>query len=175
MANVPVEIKKTAPAPASGRMPDTWRSFRHEMDRLFDRFPGFAMPSLRRWFDAEPTWTYESSFSFPVPAVDVTEGEKDFTVTAELPGLNEKDIEVSVSDRLLTIKGEKSYEKDEKAKDHHVSERAYGSFQRSFTMPEGVDATKIAAALAKGVLTVTLPKTAEAQKPTKKIEVKAAA
>jgi len=175
MANVPVEVKKAAPAPTTPRLPNAWRSFRQEMDRLFDRFPGLALPSLHRWFDVEPTWTYQSSFSFPVPAIDVNEGKKDFTVTAELPGLEEKDIEVTVTDHLLTIKGEKSYEKDEKAKDHHVSERAYGSFQRSFTMPEGVDAAKIEASLNKGVLTVTLPKTAEAQKPAKKIAVKAAA
>jgi HSP20 family protein len=168
MANVPVEVKRTTPTPTASRLPDAWRSFRQEMDQLFDRFPSFALPSFRRWFDVEPTWTYQSSFSFPVPAVDVNEGEKNYTVTAELPGLEEKDIEVTVTDHLLTIK-------DEKSKDHHVSERAYGSFQRSFTMPEGVDATKIAAVLTKGVLTVTLPKTAEAQKPAKKIEVKKAA
>ena len=177
MANIPVEVKKAAPAPAptSARLPDTWRSFRQEMDRLFDRFSGFGLPTFRRWFDSEPTWTYESSFSFPVPAVDVTEDENDFKVTAELPGLEEKDIDVKVSNHTLTIKGEKTYEKEEKNKDHHMSERAYGSFQRSFTIPDEVDADKITAALAKGVLTVTLPKTAEAQKPAKKIEVKKAA
>ena len=175
MANVPVEVKKAAPAPTSARLPDTWRTFRQEMDRLFDRFSGFGLPSFRRWFDPEPTWTYESSFSFPVPAVDVTEGDKNFKVTAELPGLEEKDISVTVSNHTLTIKGEKSYEKEEKNKDHHVSERAFGSFQRSFTIPDEVDADKITAALAKGVLTVTMQKTAEAQKPAKKIEVKAAA
>ena len=175
MANVPVEMKTAAPAPTTSRLPDAWRSFRQEMDQLFDWFPSFALPSVRRWFDTEPNWTYRSSFSFPVPAVDVNEGEKNYTVTAELPGLEEKDIEVTVTDHLLTIKGEKSYQKDEKNKDHHLSERAYGSFQRSFTMPEGVDAQKIAASLTKGVLTVTLPKTAEAQKPAKKIEVKKAA
>ena len=113
MANVPVEVKKAAPAPTSGRTPDAWRSFRQEMDRLFDRFSGFGLPGFRRWFDVEPIWTYQSSFSFPVPAVDVSEGEKDYTVTAELPGLEEKDIEVTVTDHLLTIKGEKSYEKEE--------------------------------------------------------------
>ena len=175
MADVPVEVKKAAPAPTSARLPDGWRSFRQEMNRLFDRFSGFGLPGVRRWFDAEPSWTYESSFSFPVPAVDVTEGDKDFKVTAELPGLEEKDIDVKVNNHTLTIKGEKTYEKEEKNKDHHVSERAYGSFQRSFTLPDDVDADKITAALAKGVLTVTLPKTVEAQKPAKKIEVKAAA
>lgn len=175
MANVPVEVKKTAPAPSPAQRSDPWRSFRQEMDKVFDRFSGFGFPSVRRWFEAEPSWTYESSFSFPVPAVDVTEGEKDFKVTAELPGLEEKDIDVSVSNHTLTIKGEKSYEKEEKNKDHHMSERAYGSFQRSFTLPDDVEVDKIAAELAKGVLTVTLPKTAAAQKPAKKIEVKQAA
>jgi len=171
MANTPVEVKKSVPA----RRPDLWQSFHDEMDRLFDRFSGgFGMPTLRRFFDAAPSWTYESSFSFPAPAVDVTEDDKAFKVTAELPGLEEKDIDVTVSGDMLTIKGEKSYEKDEKDKDRHVSERAYGAFQRSFTLPEGVERDKIAADLAKGVLTVTLPKTAQAQKQ-HKIEVKKAA
>ena len=171
MANTPVEVKKTVPAKAS----DAWHSFRDEMNRLFDRFSGgFEMPALRRLFDAEPSSTDETSFSFPTPAVDVTEDEKAYKITAELPGLAEKDISVAVSGDILTIKGEKSYEKEEKNKDRHVSERAYGSFQRSFTVPDGVDRDKIAADLSKGVLTITLPKTAEAQKPEKKIEVKAA-
>lgn len=175
MANIPIEVKKAAPAPTPAEVSHPWRSFQQEMNRLFDRFSGFGLPSFGRRFESEPGWAYESSFSFPVPAVDVTEGDKDFKVTAELPGLEEKDIDVKVSNHTLTIKGKKSYEKDETNKDHHVSERAYGSFQRSFTLPEAVDADKITAALAKGVLTVTLPKTAGAQKPAKKIEVKAAA
>ena len=171
MAKAPVEVKKSTPA----RTPDAWDSFRNEMDRLFDRFAGgFGMPSFRRLFNAEPAWTYESSFSFPSPAVDVTEDDKGFKITAELPGLEEKDIAVTVAGGALTIKGEKSYEKDEKNKDRHVSERAYGSFQRSFALPEGIDADKIGAELAKGVLTVTLPKTAQAAEQ-KKVEIKHAA
>lgn len=171
MANTPVEVKKDVPA----RTPDLWQSFHDEMDRLFDRFAGgFGVPSLRRWFNIEPTSTYESSFSLPNPAVDVTEDGKDYKITAELPGLEEKDLNVTVAGGMLTIKGEKSYEKDEKNTDRHVSERAYGSFRRSFALPDGVDADKITADMAKGVLTVTLPKTAQAAKQ-KKIEVKAAA
>jgi HSP20 family protein len=69
MANTPVEVKETAPAVANA--PDTWRSFRTEMDRLFDRFAGgWGMPALRRMFDAEPAFQYESSFAIPSPAVD---------------------------------------------------------------------------------------------------------
>ena len=92
----------------------------------------------------------------------------------ELPGLDEKNVEIKLSNHTLTIKGEKKEEKEEKDKDYYLSERRYGSFQRSFQVPEGVDTGKIDASFSKGVLTVKLPKTAEAQKAEKKITVKAA-
>jgi HSP20 family protein len=172
MASTPVEVKKATRAPA----PDAWRSFHSEMDRLFDRFSsGFGLPSFRRMFDTEPTGHIESPFSFGAPAVDVTEDDGAYKITAELPGLDEKNVEVVVSGDMLTLKGEKHYEKDEKGKNRHVSERAYGSFQRTFALPDGIDRDKIAADLTKGVLTISLPKTAEAKQQTKKIEVKAAA
>jgi HSP20 family protein len=171
MAQTPIEVKKATPAP----VPDVWQSFRAEIDRLFDRFAGgFGLPALRRMFDIERPWWPESSFSFSVPAVDVTEDDKAYKVTAELPGLEEKNIEVTVMGDMLTLKGEKRYEKDEEGKNRHMSERAYGSFQRSFALPSGVDRDKIAANLEKGVLTITLPKTAEAREQQKKIEVKSA-
>jgi HSP20 family protein len=172
MASTPVEVKKTTPA--AGYEP--WRSFRAEMDRLFDRFSGgFGLPSIRRMFEVEPTWRDDSAFNFAAPAVDVTEDGKTYKITAELPGLDEKNIEVMVTGDMLTLKGEKHYEKEEKDKNRHVSERAYGSFQRSFVLPGDIDRNKITADLTKGVLTVVLPKTAAAQQPAKKIEVKAAA
>ena len=106
MANTPVEVKKTVPAAANA--PDTWRSFRTEMDRLFDRFAGgWGMPSLRRMFDAEPAFRYESSFTMPSPAVDISEDDGAYKVTAELPGMAEQEIEVVVSGDTLSIKGEK--------------------------------------------------------------------
>jgi HSP20 family protein len=173
MVKTPVEVKKAA-VPA--RTPDAWQSFRNEMDRLFDRLSGgFGVPSLRRMFEPKPNWLYEGSFSWSPPAIDITEDEKAYKITAEVPGLEEKNVDVTVSGEMLTLKGEKHYEKDEKDKNHHVSERAYGSFQRSFVLPDGVERDKIAADLTKGVLTITLPKTAEAKKPQKKIEVKTAA
>ena len=174
MANAPVEVKKTAPAAANS--PDAWRSLRTEMDRLFDRFAnGWGMPSLGRMFDAEPAFRYESSFAVPSPAVDITEDDGNYKVTAELPGLNEKDLEVVASGDTLTIKGEKKQEKEQKEKNFYLSERSYGSFQRSFYIPEGVDRDKIAADFSKGVLTITLPKTVKAVEQQKKIEVKATA
>lgn len=108
------------------------------------------------------------------PAVDVSESDKAYEITAELPGLDEKNVEVSVANGGLTIKGEKKEEKEQNQKDYYVSERSYGSFERYFGLPEGVDADKIEASFKNGVLKVMLPKTAEAQKPAKKIEVKAA-
>ena len=79
---------------------------------------------------------------------------------------------MSVSGDMLVLKGEKRQEKEEKDKNYHFSERAYGSFQRTFDLPASVDRNRVAADFSKGVLTITLPKTAEAQKPQKKIEVK---
>jgi HSP20 family protein len=178
MATTPVEVKKTTPDVAPARAPaaDPWRSFRNEMDRLFDRFSGpFSMPSWRRMLDRAPTLSDETSFTFAAPSVEVTEDDKEFKIAAELPGLEAEDIEVSITGDTLVLTGEKKRETEKKEKNYHISERAYGSFQRAFALPEGVDRDKIAANLAKGVLTITLPKTAEAQKPTKKIEVKAAA
>jgi HSP20 family protein len=109
-----------------------------------------------------------------LPAVDVAETDKAYEITAELPGIDEKNVEVNVVNGGLTIKGEKKDEKEEKDKDRYVSERRYGSFERYFRLPEGVDASKIEASFTKGVLKVSLPKKPEAQQPAKKIEVKAA-
>ena len=108
------------------------------------------------------------------PAMDLVEKEKEYEISAELPGIDEKNVEIKVANHMLTIKGEKKEEKEEKQKDYYLSERRFGSFQRSFALPEGVDADKIEANFVKGVLTVKLPKTAEAQKAEKKITVKAA-
>jgi len=177
MADTAVEVKKTTPAPAAAPAPaptpDLWGSLRSEMERVFDRFSGaFAMPSLRRMFELSPTRRVEAGFTFAVPAIDVAENTTAFTVKAELPGLDPKNVEVTVSGDTLTIKGEKRQEKEEKEENYYLCERSFGSFERSFSLPAGVDRDKIASKLEKGVLTVTLPKTPEAQQKAKKIEVK---
>ena len=108
------------------------------------------------------------------PSMDVTENDKQIEITAELPGLEEKDVQINVVDNVLTIRGEKKAEKEERKDDNHwLLERSYGSFSRSLTLPAGVTIDDIKANIAKGVLTVTVPKPAPAQ--VKKIEVKAAA
>src|SRR5512135_54316 len=105
MANTVVDVKKVAPVPANA--PDTWRSFRTEMDRLFDRFAGgWGMPSLRRMFENEPAARYDSAFTMPSPAMDVSEDDAGYKITAELPGMSEKDIEVVMSGDTMTLKGE---------------------------------------------------------------------
>jgi HSP20 family protein len=157
--------KKSAPAQTS--LPDVWQSFHNEMDRLFDRFgSGFGLPSLRRMFEAEPGW--RSSFSFSMPAIDMSEDETAYKISAELPGMDAKDVDVSITGDMLVLRDEKRQEKEQKDKNYHFSERAYGSFQRSFELPPSVDRNRIAADFSKGVLSLTLPKTANAQQPAKK-------
>ena len=88
-----------------------------------------------------------------------------------MPGIDEKDIEVTVADGMLTIKGEKSEEKEEKKKDYHVSERRFGSFRRSFALPKTADIDKVQASMKNGVLSVVLPKAAEAKATAKKVDI----
>jgi HSP20 family protein len=105
--------------------------------------------------------------------MDVSETEKEIEITAELPGLEEKDVQLNVADNLLTIRGEKKSHREEKEKDYRLVERSYGSFQRTIELPNGVNPDSIQATISKGVLKVVVPKPAPAQ--TKKIAVKTAA
>jgi HSP20 family protein len=164
MATTPVPVKQSTQAVAG--TPEIWRSFRSEMDRLFDRFTGgFGILPF-------PGFRADTVLGVPFPAVDITEDETSFKVSAELPGMTEKDIEVSLAANTLVIKGRKEEAKEQKEKGYYLSERSYGEFQRSFLLPDGADGDGIEANVAKGVLTVTVPKTAQAA--AKKIEVKPA-
>jgi HSP20 family protein len=120
------------------------------MDRLLERF--FGEPSG----EERPAgrWT---------PRTNVTETKDSLTITAELPGLEAKDVDVAISGDMLTIKGEKKQEKEEKDEHHHVVERTYGAFSRMVRLPAPVAADKIKATFKNGVLTVNLPKTEEAK------------
>lgn len=149
-------------------------SLRRQVDHLFEDFTRspLHLPFGRRAFDVEPFWQRELSLH-GIPAVDIAEKEKSFEITAELPGMDEKHIEIKLSNGNLVIKGEKKEETEEKKKDYYLSERHYGAFERIFNLPKGVDADKIEASFAKGVLTVSMPKKPEAIKPEKVIPVKA--
>ncbi|MBA3904856.1 MAG: molecular chaperone Hsp20 [Rhodocyclaceae bacterium] len=172
-----VPVKAEAKPASEAGAPQVWHPFetlRREVDRLFQDFGrGLGRsPFSRSPFSLEPFWQRESSIA--APAVDVVEKDNAYEIRADLPGIDEKDLEVQLVNGNLTIKGEKKQEKEEKKENYYLSERQFGFFQRSFAVPEGVDTAKIEADFKKGVLTITLPKKPEAQKPAKKIDVKAA-
>ena len=156
---------------------DLWRpleKLRQQVDHLFEDFnhpPGRSSFS-RGLFDADPLWRREF-IGHRVPAVDISEKDKSFEITAELPGMDQKNIEVKLSNGSLIIKGEKKEDKEEKRKGYYLSERHYGSFERVFNLPKGVDADKIEASFSKGVLSISLPKKPEAMKADKVVPIKA--
>ena len=171
-------VKKEEAGTERSRSMQTWHpveSLRREIDRLFEDFDsGFRIfPFRRSLFDIAPFSRREQTW-VSAPAVDIAETDKSYEIVAELPGLDEKDIEVKLANGGLTITGEKREEKEEKKKDYYLHERHFGAFERYFRVPEGVDTEKIEATFKKGVLTVMLPKTPEAQKAEKKIPVKGA-
>lgn len=167
---LPLTREQGAPA-GTGLMP--FDRMRREMDRLFDEFGRgfFSFPTRLAMPDIEPLWRTAGRGIEPV--VDIVERPDRYEITAELPGMDEKNIEVKLSNGLLIVSGEKMEEREEKEANYHMSERRYGSFQRSFRLPEGINADKIEATFQKGVLKVALPKTEGAKKEAK-IDVKAA-
>lgn len=168
MAETKLPVKnesKNVPV-AAGRGWYPFGNLRREIDRLFEDFDGGFWGTRFAPFAAPA--------KLSVPPVDIAEKDGTYEITAELPGMDEKNVEVKLANGGLTIKGEKKEEKEEKRKDYHLSERSYGAFERYFALPDGIDTDKISASFKNGVLTVTLPKTAEAQKKEKKIDVKSA-
>lgn len=152
------------------------RALRDEIDRLFESVEsGMGWWPRRQLFDiepfSEPFRRLESIWPGKQPMADVAETDDEFRVTAEFPGLEEKDVEVTLSEGVLTIKGEKEEKKEAKKKDYHVSERRFGMFQRSFSLPPSVDADKVQATMKNGVLSVVLPKAAKAKKAAKKVKI----
>ncbi len=122
--------------------------------------------------ELEPFRAFEGIFRPSFPVVDFAEHDKEYIVSAELPGMDEKDLEVKLSSGVLTIRGEKKEERKEEQPSYRVSERRYGSFERSFRLPEGVEEEKIDAKFVKGLLTIRLPKSKEALQKEKRIPIK---
>ena len=144
---------------------DPFAGFREEMNSLMDRafgrgFGFFDVPALDRLGNGQI-----------VPQIDLHETDKAYTLTVELPGIDEKDVDLSVHNGVLTLKGEKRYEKESGDEDARMIERHYGRFERSFTLPSAVDEAKIDAKFDKGVLKVTLPKNPEAVSPGRRISI----
>jgi HSP20 family protein len=125
-------------------------AMRKEMERLFDRFWDLDLPEV-------PT------FGEWMPKIDLAETKDALVVKAEIPGIEPKEIALTLQDQMLTIKGEKKHEKEEKDEHYYRAERAYGAFARNLRLPAPVDGGKVTATFKNGVLTVTLPKTAAAK------------
>ena len=143
-----------------------WSPMRDEVDRMFDLlFPARPLAGWRGGVFDDGTYG-----SFWTPAVDIAEHEDAYVVEAELPGLTKDDVKISIDGDVLTIKGERKQEQTKNGKNYHRTERTYGSFMRSFTLPSSVKTDKIEANYKNGILTINLPKAEEA-KP-KAVEVK---
>ena len=155
-AHIPV---KQTPAVRQGPLFNVFGSLQREIDRLFEDF--------------NPTSAAGRGGSDIKCRMDLAEIEGGLELTVELPGMEAKDIDVSISDGVLTVSGEKKFESERKDKNYQFIERGYGSFSRSISLPEGAKADKIEASMSKGVLKVVVPTPAKAEP--KKIDVKSAA
>lgn len=173
--------KKGAKAPSSqSAMPPVfdWQAplidLRKEIDQAFAN----VMKGWPQVWDKDPFKAFKA-FAAPdalgrgglSPNVEVAEADGAYEITAELPGLDEKDVEVTVQEGLLTLSGEKKAEREEKKKDYYLSERGYGAFKRTFRIPDDVEGDKIAAAMKKGVMTITMPKSAESKAKARKVAI----
>lgn len=159
-----------------------WNRERKDMMSRWNEEFGTPLAGLQRDVNRifEEVWNrWDRSFgesgaflSFRSPHTDVAETDEGFEITAELPGLDEKDVEVTMSGDALIIRGDKKAERKEKRKDYYLSERAFGAFYRAIPLPAGVDWNRAEARFDRGVLTVHLPKTADAMEQVKRIEVR---
>ena len=135
-----------------------------QMDRFFDHLDS-------NYFEASPFDFHPKFKKSYIPKVDVTETKNEFLISAELPGMDDKDVVVTLEEGVLTLKGEKKIVKEDKHQDYYNMERTYGSFQRSFKVSKIIDQNKIDASFTKGILMIKLPKTPEVSKEVKRIPV----
>ncbi len=157
--------------PERSREWEPFQNLRREIDRVFENFHHGLSAFGRTRMEFEPLRLLAGGWG-STPAVNMIEKENAYELTGELAGMDESNIELKVAGGVLTIKGEKKEEKEEKGADYVLSERRFGSIQRSIPLPEGIDLERIEASFKKGVLTVTMPKTPEAQKSERKIAIK---
>ena len=159
------EIKKQEPTGAAvPRYQDPFTQVRREMDRLFDSFLDrgfFGFPAVQRMVPA----------AISAPDIDLRENDKEIVFEAELPGMDENDVSIILRDGVLSLKGEKKSKRDERSETYHLVERSYGTFERSFRLPETIDEDQIKATFEKGVLHIVVPKRPESVKAEKRIPV----
>jgi HSP20 family protein len=145
---------------------DPFLTLRREMDQLFDHMlQGFGMPM------ASSPRVGEAGRSITAPRIDVSESDNEFRITADLPGVTPADVSVTLDDDVLTIRGEKKAQREDERQNYHVIERSYGAFQRSLRLPFSAEPGKVQANFEHGVLTVSVPKSAQQQR-SQRIEVR---
>ena len=157
--------KRSEKLPVRRQEADSFLQLRDEMDRMFENF--FESPWSLRPFEA-----FEANLSGFMPSLDVNETEKDINVTVELPGMEDKDIQLFLDNNVLTISGEKKFEKQEKKNNFHRLERSYGTFSRQVALPCDVDEDHVSASFKNGILNVTLPKQQVNDPQSKRITIK---
>ncbi len=173
-AHSPVEARE--PLPDEKTADDHWhrvQALRLQIDNLFREFNSDILhrPSTRTPFDLEPPG-FRGLSAVSAPAVDIVEHEDNYVIEVEVPGMDERNIEITLSNDVLSLKGEKHEDAERKDRNHHISERHYGAFERKFRLPCGVDREHISATFTRGLLTLMLPKLPVHQTPAQKIEIK---
>lgn len=183
-----VPAQQQQPQGGPGSVPQRWDPFfdlRAQMDRVFDSFLSAFQPlSMMRPMGMGPMGMGGLDLMRPMmmgmgmeisPRVDIAESDESLILTADLPGLEERNIDVTIANGVLTLKGEKRTERDERKQNYHLVERSHGTFSRSFRLPDTVDQEKCDARFDKGVLTITLPKSEAGKQQVRHIQVTKAA
>jgi len=160
---VPISIDRNGGSHPT-ELEGTYSSLFKDMDRFFDTV-------TRSFFDDFPSRSNGNSHAHFMPCMDIAETDDEYRLAAEFPGMDEKDINVSLSNGILTLKGEKKSEMEEKKMDFHRVERSFGAFHRSLQVPAEIDPEKIKASFKNGVLNLTLPKTVQARESVRKIPI----
>jgi HSP20 family protein len=149
--------------------PIALQNFHREIDRFFDQaFRGFGLS--QPWLDGV-LWPRMADGMLK-PTLDLSATDKEYTIAVEIPGVDEKDVKLEIANDILTIRGEKKHEKEEKDKNFYRVERSYGSFQRVLSLPEDADQEAVKATFKRGVLTISMPRKAMPQTDVRKIEIK---
>jgi len=151
--------------------PIALQNFHREVDRIFDQaFRGFGLS--QPWLDGV-LWPRMADGMLK-PILDLSATDKEYTIAVEIPGVDEKDVKLEIANDILTIRGEKKHEKEEKDKNFYRVERSYGSFQRVLSLPEDADQDAVKATFKRGILTISMPRKVMPQADVRKIEIKSA-
>ena len=157
---IPMRNKREVPVRRSGNE-NPFQKMQHEINKLFDSF-----------FDDSQIAPFGRGFESTFPKIDIKDNDKEVIVEAEVPGMDDKDIEISLSNNVLTIRGEKRQDKEEKRDQYYFAERAYGAFHRDIPLHCEIEQDNVQANYKKGVLIIKLPKTPAAQQKIKSIPIK---